>query len=553
LPVTRELSNQAGFHSNPERLPVPSRNVIDRFLANASANPEHPALWIEKKTLTYTQVRTGMLAIAATIRSVENTADDGPVAFIADRSLGSYLTMLAAVMLGRPFLPLHKRHPVARNLAALARTGCRTLAVGGESLPVALDLLARRDNATTLIWMGGDAEAPSKVSIGEHHDVRPLIEATYMEACRDVDTNLRIAYILFTSGSTGTPKGVAVSHGNLLSYVDSILNCHRPTPDDRFSQVFDQTFDLAMHDVFVALSAGSTLYVIPDREQQSPGGFIRCHSLTFWFSTPSTAALMRRLGGLAPDAFPSVRTSLFCGEPLPQDLADTWSRAAPNSLVENLYGPTEATIAITRFRLTSSETNGVGGVVPIGFPFEGQIGALCDPDGRYVLAHEGAEGELMVSGSQISLGYWEDNAQTEAKFPTHLTGDPDGRRWYKTGDLVRYDEKAGFRFLGRIDDQVKVRGHRVELTEVEIALRQASETDLVAAVAWPLTAMGSDGIVGFVCGASGTEDIVRERCAALLPTYMVPKRVIVLEEMPINTNGKIDRQSLAKRLDSGES
>lgn len=550
--MTSVSSNQAGVHGNPGSLPASSSNVIDRFLSNALANPDRPALWIENKTLTYSQVRVAMLSVAATVRSAENAGDDGPIGFIADRSLGSYLTMLAAVFLGRPFLPLHKRHPAARNHAALTRTGCRTLAVGGESVTVALDLLARRDKTTTLIWMGDDAETPSAASVGEHHDVRPLIETTGLEANREVDAERRIAYILFTSGSTGTPKGVAVSHASLLSYVDSIFNFYAPTPDDRFSQAFDQTFDLAMHDVFVALSAGSTLYVIPEREQQSPGGFIRRHALTFWFSTPSTAALMRRLGGLTPDAFPSIRNSLFCGEPLPRDLAETWSLAAPNSVLENLYGPTEATIAITRFRLTSSDGNDVAGIVPIGFPFEGQIAALCDARDRYVVAREGAEGELVVSGSQISLGYWEDIAQTQARFPTHLIGDPQGRRWYKTGDLTRYDEATGFRFLGRIDDQVKVRGHRVELAEVEVALRKASGADLVAAVAWPVTAMGGDGIVGFICGPDGTEDSIRERCAALLPTYMVPRRVVLLEEMPINTSGKIDRRSLVERLDAGE-
>ena len=195
-----------------------------------------------------------------------------------------------------------------------------------------------------------------------------------------------------------------------------------------------------MHDVFVSLSAGSTLYVIPDREQQSPGGGTRRHALTFWFSTPSTAALMRRLGGLTPHAFPSVRTSLFCGEPLPQDLANTWSQAAPNSFVENFYGSTEATIAITRFRLPMAERDRLGGVVPIGVPFEGQFAALCDANGRYVTACEGAEGELMVSGNQIALGYWEDSSQSKARFLSNLMGDPHGRRWNKTGDLTRYEE-----------------------------------------------------------------------------------------------------------------
>lgn len=523
---------------------------MDGFLARCEERPNGLGLWINGRELTYSAVRSGMLSIAAELRSPEAAANQDPVAFVADRSLESYLTMLAAATVGRPFVPLHPRHPAKRNREILKATQCNTMVFGAGGVSAAMAMLEPHDHHFSLVWADPEHEPPHDLEAHGHQIQRPKAAETEAPVSRDVPAPQRVAYVLFTSGSTGTPKGVTVSQANLISYVDTILQAHAPGAEDRFSQTFDQTFDLSMHDLFVSLSSGASLHIVSERDKLSPGKFIRNQELTYWFSTPSTAAFMLRSGGLVEGSFPSLRRSLFCGEALPSDLALSWSRAAPNSVMENLYGPTEATIAITRFPVRLPIAEKSGAIVPIGHPFEGQIAALCSADGTYIEPSAGAEGELILSGDQVALGYWRDPERTALAFTSGIKGAPHGTRWHKTGDLARYDRGNGFLFLGRTDDQVKVRGHRVELAEIEVALRDASGSAVVAAVVWPRSKIGGEGIVGFVQGVSVAEEVIRERCAAMVPVYMVPRRIIVLDEMPLNTSGKIDKVSLVKLLET---
>ena len=148
-----------------------------------------------------------------------------------------------------------------------------------------------------------------------------------------------IAYLLFTSGSTGAPKGVMVAHRNVISFVDYIADRLEVTERDIVSQMFDLTFDLSAFDMFVAWERGACVCCPSQKTLINPGQFIRGNGLTIWFSVPLTVSLMKQLGLLKPGAFPSLRLSLFCGEPLPASCADAWLRAAPNSILENLYGP----------------------------------------------------------------------------------------------------------------------------------------------------------------------------------------------------------------------
>jgi acyl-CoA synthetase (AMP-forming)/AMP-acid ligase II len=259
---------------------------------------------------------------------------------------------------------------------------------------------------------------------------------------------------------------------------------------------------------------------------------------------------MARMRMLKPNDYPSLRWSLFCGEPLPLQLAELWRKSAPNSTVENLYGPTEATIAITAYRLRPGAHGNVAthAAVPLGRPFSGQGAVVIGLDGRPV--PEGEAGELYLFGSQVTDGYWKLPETTAARFAPPLGHGSGAEQWYRTGDRVVMDRDHSLLFLGRIDRQVKIRGHRVELQEVEAVLRAVTGSDSVAAIAWPVaedTGLAS-GIIAFVAEAATGLDSALAQCRARLPDYMVPSQVHRAPDWPLNAGGKTDYNALRARL-----
>jgi len=260
---------------------------------------------------------------------------------------------------------------------------------------------------------------------------------------------------------------------------------------------------------------------------------------------PSTIAFMRNLKMLAPGSFPSVRYSIFCGEPLPASSAELWQKAAPNSLVDNLYGPTEATVVCIGQRCTEpmivTESRGT---VATGKPFGSMSAAIVDSSLHVLPA--GEKGELALCGPQVAKGYFKDPQKTAARFPSIA-----GRVWYLTGDFAYQDANGIFHHLGRTDNQVKVLGNRVELEDVETHLREVCAVDSVAAVAWPITNALAEGIVAFVAGCTLPASEIREHMQRRVPKYMVPTAVRFLTKLPVSTSGKTDRKALAAMLSEG--
>jgi non-ribosomal peptide synthetase component F len=277
-----------------------------------------------------------------------------------------------------------------------------------------------------------------------------------------------------------------------------------------------------------------------------PAKFIRDHGLTMWFSVPSVVALLSNMRLLQPRCFPSLRFSVFCGEPLAAAHAQQWQEAAPNSIVENLYGPTETTIAISHYRWDPSKSpqECLNGIVPIGRVFDGQQSRVVNQERSEV----SETGELCLTGPQVTDGYWNNPEKTRRQFVCfpEIGETP----WYRTGDLVKRGENGCLHYLGRIDQQVKIRGYRVELQEIELVLRKASGAQQVVAVAWPAVDGSAEGVVAFLSGGSNLDDLhILNRCREALPDYMVPRNIYRLEEMPLNNNGKNDRKQLLKLLE----
>jgi amino acid adenylation domain-containing protein len=358
--------------------------------------------------------------------------------------------------------------------------------------------------------------------------------------------------LLFTSGTTGKPKGVGITHANVLHYLDFVGAELQLRPDDRCSQTFDQTFDLSVHDVFVTWAAGASLHVPRAIDLLAPVRFIRKEALTCWFSVPSVVAVAMKSGALKPGVLPSLRYSLFCGEPLSIGQISAWALAAPGSVCLNLYGPTELTIAclLHRWDDEHSSTIAVNDVVPIGRPFAGLACLVVDEQLSPVQI--GETGELLVCGPQTAPGYWQDVERTAERFVKIVDEKARTHRFYRTGDRVRRLAGGDYVFLGRTDHQIKVRGFRVELAEIEGVLLRDLNVAQAVVVGWPIVDGSAQRLLAFVTGAGINAKSLSDSCRASLPDYMVPESVRIVPEFPLNANGKVDRAALIERFVSTE-
>lgn len=522
------------------------------FIDTARKYPGRPALWADGCLTTYQELHAAASRLAAVILSAtpsrEYNVAGGRCGLLVHRARLGYIAILGALFAGCTYVPLNLRFPITKLRAILAASEIDVMIIDRASIGLAEALVSAYPRTLTIL-LPNSPDLPDWAGRAGHHRFvcRDEIDQSPAILSPPSHTDDDGAYLLFTSGSTGEPKGVLIRHGNLIAYLGSVLRRYQPNPEDRFTQLFDFSFDLSAHDMFVCWSSGACLYCPPAGALVSPREFVRKHNLTFWFSVPSTAATMARLRTLTPGVFPSLRVSLFCGEALPAGLAQLWRRAAPNSIIENLYGPTEATIAITAYRVPNEDTAAQRqGVVPIGLPFPGQHAQVIDTEGKPV--PDGTAGELCIGGSQVASGYWRLPDLTDDRFVGPLGYSEVHERWYRTGDRVVKDRELGFLFLGRLDRQVKIRGQRVDLQEIEAIVRGLSGSKSVAALAWPDGLEPARAIVIFVAGEDSDANAIMADCRERLPSALVPRQIHFLTNWPLNGNGKTDYSALQRML-----
>lgn len=496
--------------------------------------------------MSYAELREMACRVAATLQSQPEFSATPLTGVLAYRTPSMFSGVLGSLLAGNGYVPLNRTFPVARTRLMFEQARCSSLIVDRASL-FQLDHLLDHRERPVLVLLPDVVDVADLRRRWAHHTILGGPDLERASAWREPNVDRdAIAYLLFTSGSTGIPKGVVVGHRNVAAFLAYVVDQYGVTESDRLSQMFDLTFDLSVFDMFVAWERGAWLCCPSQKSLINPAVFIQRNELSMWFSVPSTAVFMKRLGALKPAAFPSLRLSLFCGEPLPLTVASAWAQAAPTALLENLYGPTELTIACTRYRWDShlSAPESEIGIVPIGEPFPSMKVLVAGEDLAEVAP--GHVGELLMTGPQMSFGYWRDSEKTAHAFVT-----PPGRSevYYRTGDRVRRPvEGHPLTHLGRMDAQIKVRGHRVELGEIEAVVREACGQDGVVAVPWPLTENGCDAVEVFIQGEPMDVPELRKSVAATLPEYMVPRRFQFVAHLPVNANGKFDRRALADQL-----
>jgi D-alanine--poly(phosphoribitol) ligase subunit 1 len=357
------------------------------------------------------------------------------------------------------------------------------------------------------------------------------------------------AYIMFTSGSTGFPKGAVMSHANLVNFIQWARWEFSVTPDDVFTNVNPLYFDNSVFDFYASIMNGASLVPFDAPTMKDPYGVLRRIDelqCTIYFSVPSLLIYFQTLKMITPEAFAQVRTVIFGGEGYPKTkLKELFDCLHTRAELVNVYGPTECTCICSAYRVTAADFENLDGCPPLGGPIPNFSFTILNEQDKAAAPDE--VGELCLGGPCVGLGYFNEPELTSAAFRQNPLNPNYDERLYRTGDLVRLSKDDGkIHFVGRKDNQIKHQGYRIELGEIEHALCRIPAVD--EAVALHTAKDGISLIVAVVAGRNGLQaDRIRKEIANIVPAYMVPGRVEILERLPKNQNGKIDRKMLKSR------
>ncbi len=511
---------------NPADAPFPEEvGVYSLFAAQAAERPEAVALVAGEARLSYGELDLHARRLAHRLRSLGVGPEDA-VGVALGRSIPTVVTILAIVAAGGVYVPLDPDLPPARLERLVAEAGLRFAVTGGASMTGRLAGLGLQ----TLDLSGEDLTRGEAVA----HDAAAA--------------GPRLLYVMYTSGSTGVPKGVAVTHGNVVRLVQDVDYCHFG-PDEVFLELAPVAFDASTLEIWGALLNGSRLVIAPDgvlafSELEQ---VIRDNGVTtLWL----TAGLFHQVVEQRPGALQPLRQLLAGGDILSPEHVRRTLEAAPHCRLINGYGPTENTTFTTCHTVRPADLSGSrAGSVPIGRPIARTRCVVVDRYG--MLAAPGVAGELLVGGEGLSRGYLRRPDLTAERFVPDPFGEP-GERLYRTGDRVRHLPGGELEFLGRIDQQVKLRGFRIEPGEIEAALTAYPQVPGVreAVVVVREDRPGDRRLVAYVTpdatadGEALEVESLRAWLRDRLPAYMVPADFVVLEELPLTVNGKVDRRAL---------
>jgi amino acid adenylation domain-containing protein len=485
------------------------------FEAQARRTPAVRAVTCDGVSLTYGELDAAANRLA---HLISQTAE-GPrsrIAVVVDRATDMLVALLAAMKSGHAYVPLDPTHPPARLAATLAAADVAAVVVSGSTRPAWVPA------GVPVVALDASRDVLERMPVNPVHGVAPGDSATS-------------AYVIFTSGSTGTPKGVEVGHGAVVNFLTAMAETPGFTARDHLLAVTTVCFDIAGLELFLPLLTGGSLTIATRDDVQD--GFalvemIKTSGATVLQATPSLWRMLLEAGFM-----PNANIKMLCGgEPLPRDLADQLS--SHGAELWNMYGPTETTI-------WSAAAHVDAGAITIGSAIANTQLVVLDGNDR--LALPGAVGELNIGGDGLARGYFGRPDLTAAAFRTLTLAPGQTRRFYRTGDLARRFADGRIVLLGRRDQQIKLRGYRIELEDIETALRAAGG---VAAAAVAVRDDGQAGpqLAAFIVPVPGTQlnqNELQAHVAARLPAYMVPAVWTSTAALPMTGNGKLDRKALA--------
>lgn len=521
--------------------------------AQAERRPNATAVVFQGERMTFGELEAASNRLARLLREAGCRRGDR-VAIMMAKSPTAIAAMLGVLKADCIYVPIDVSMPAARATKILVKSDAMTVLAAGQAGRLLGEVMAGDSglNRLRVGWL--DPRPPDEpgsrptFTAQDWHAASPE-PRTFENASTDA------AHILFTSGSTGEPKGVVITHDNVLHFLDWAIPYFSMTDADRNSGHPPLHFDLSTFDVYGSVTAGAELHLMAPELSLLPhklAGFIRESELTQWFSVPSILNYMAKFDVVKDQDFPTLKRVLWCGEVFPTPALMYWMKRLPHVTFTNLYGPTEATIASSYYTVPQcpqSETT----TIPIGTPCRGE--ELLVLDDALQAVRTGEIGNLHISGVGLSPGYWKDDEKTSAAFLRDPRGSDPSRRIYRTGDLATVGQDGLIYYLGRADSQIKSRGYRIELGEIESAL-----SSIGSLVESAVVGVESDGFEGTaICcayvpsgGHPDDQQMLRKQLSVNLPSYMLPSRWLVLDRLPKNANGKIDRKALKDAFRRGE-
>jgi len=502
------------------------------FAANAEADPAAPALIFGDTVCSFGELEALAERCAAALAG-HGVVHGDVVALQLPKRRIAYALLLACLRLGVPYVFLDPKNPPERTARTVAQLRPKILFSEIDTVNSFGEALIL--NAGDEGWLAG-------------------FERIADDTAPSIATGTDPAYIMFTSGSTGEPKGAVIPHQGVLSLMEWARVTVRASSRERFTAINPLHFDNSVFDIYCGLLNGAALVPIETSEITNPATWvktIRAARATVMFAVPTLFLILDQLGLLTPKALPNVRTFQFGGEGYPiGKLREFHGRFAKSARLINVYGPTEtscicSSIEITPDILTAPDSE---------FPPLGEMHpdfTYRVLDDRQTPVPQGQAGELWIGGPCVGLGYYANPEETAARFCQDPRQNKYRAIYYRSGDRVREDEQGLLWFQGRVDNQVKIRGHRIELEEIDLAVQSVPDVQRAVAVVLAGTDGGEIAVAYMASRAVAAEEVL-VFCKEKLPAYMRPAQVVQFDELPRNANGKVDRKAARALLEQAD-
>ncbi len=493
-------------------------NVLCYVETCVSAQPSKIAVIDEVSQTSYIELYEASKRVGTALSRC-GVARQG-VVVLMEKSAHTLGVMLGIVQAGAFYVPVDPSVPLARLQKIVTQLGNPCIVVDSqEAAPAGVDEMGHVVEAQELL--GSD------------------IDETLLAATRAQSLETDPVYTLFTSGSTGDPKGVAISHRAIISFIDSFVSTFDFNENDRFANQAPFDFDVSTKDIYTTFATGATLVIVPRAYFMQPVKlveYLHQHKATVLVWAVAALCIASAYHALDSDLLASVRKVLFSGEVMPRKHLDEWRAHLPQAQFVNLYGPTEITCNCLYHVLDSARMYAEG--IPLGTAFSHCRVFLVDSAGAQV-TEPNSEGELVVAGPSLALGYVGMPEQTARAFPTNALNAAYPERVYRTGDVAAFSEEGELFFRGRVDNQIKFQGHRIELEEIDVAIERHPQV-MRCRCAFDTE---KSRLRAFYEGAVDKRELA-SYARRELPVHMIPSSFEQVEEMPLNKNGKVDRKRL---------